>query len=101
MFLDIFALIVITLLIAVVIWLVVLLGNMPGDIARKRNHPQVAAITALGWIGLITMGAGWFVAMVWAYYIPENSAAADSDLQERVNNLESQLKHLQAGGGES
>ena len=101
MFLDIFALVVITILIAVVIWLVVLLGNMPGDIARKRNHPQAVAITALGWIGVITMGLGWFVAMVWAYYIPKNSGAADSDLQERVNNLESQLKHLQAGGGES
>ena len=101
MALDIFALIVITLLIAVVIWLVVLLGNMPGDIARKRNHPQAAAITALGWIGVITMGVGWFIAMVWAYYIPDNPEAAESDLQERVNNLENQLKHLQAGGRES
>jgi hypothetical protein len=101
MALDIFALIVITLLIAIVIWLVVLLGNMPGDIARKRNHPQAAAITALGWIGVITMGLGWFVAMVWAYYIPVNPDAADSDLQQRVNDLESQLKQLQAGGSES
>jgi len=98
MFLDIFALIVITMLIAVVIWLVVLLGNMPGDIARKRNHPQAAAITALGWIGLITMGIGWFVAMVWAYYKP---GAADSDLQQRVKDLENQLQQIQAGGGES
>ena len=32
MVLDIFALIVLALLIAVTIWLVVLLGNMPGDI---------------------------------------------------------------------
>ena len=47
MVLDIFALVVIALLIAVVIWLVVLLGNMPGDIARKRNHPQSQAISAL------------------------------------------------------
>jgi len=101
MILDIFALIVITLLIAVVIWLVVLLGNMPGDIARKRNHPQVAAITALGWIGLITMGIGWFIAMVWAYYIPDSPDAADSDLQQRVKDLENQLQQLQAGGGES
>lgn len=101
MALDIFALIVIALLIAIVIWLVVLLGNMPGDIARKRNHPQVAAITALGWIGVITMGIGWFVAMVWAYYIPDNPDAADSDLQQRVNDLEIQLKQLQAGGSES
>jgi ABC-type thiamin/hydroxymethylpyrimidine transport system permease subunit len=101
MALDIFALIVITLLIAIVIWLVVLLGNMPGDIARKRNHPQAAAITALGWIGVITMGLGWFIAMVWAYYIPDNPGAADTDLQERVKELENQLQQIRAGGGES
>ena len=101
MALDIFALIVIALLIAVVIWLVVLLGNMPGDIARKRNHPQAAAITALGWIGVITMGLGWCIAMVWAYYIPGNPEAADSDLQQRVNDLENQLQKIQAGGSES
>lgn len=98
MALDIFALVVMALLIGVVIWLVVLLGNMPGEIARKRNHPQAEAITALGWIGLITMGVGWFVAMVWAYYKPD---VVDSGLQERVKNLENQLKHLQAGGDES
>jgi predicted histidine transporter YuiF (NhaC family) len=89
------------LLLGVVIWLVVLLGNLPGEIARKRSHPQAQAITALGWVGLITMGIGWFVAIVWAYYKPESPHAADSDLQQRVKNLENQLKHVQAGGGES
>ena len=101
MALDIFALVVIALLIAVVIWLVVLLGNMPGNVARKHDHPQVAAITALGWIGIITMGMGWFIAMVWAYYIPGKQDASGSDLQERISDLENQLKHLQAGEGES
>jgi Protein of unknown function (DUF3302) len=98
MVLDIFALVVIALLIGVVIWLVVLLGNMPGEIARKRNHPQAEAITALGWIGLITLGVSWFVAMVWAYY---KQGAADPDLQERIEDLENRLRRLQAGGGES
>ena len=97
MVLDIFALAVMLLLLGVVIWAVVLLGNMPGEIARKNNHPQARAITALGWIGLITMGVGWFVAMAWAYYKP---GAADSDLQQRVEDLENQLQQIQAGGGE-
>ncbi len=69
-FLDIFALIVMAILLAVAIWLVVLLGSMPGSIAAKRGHPQVDAIKALGWIGLITMGIGWFIAIVWAYTVP-------------------------------
>ena len=98
MFLDIFALIVIAILLGLVIWLVVFLGNVPGDIARKRNHPQSEAISALGWIGLITMGVGWFVAMVWAYYKPD---ASDSSLQERVDEMEDQIRQLQEEGGES
>ena len=78
---------------------------MPGDIARKRNHPQSDAISALGWIGLITLGVGWFIAMVWAYYKPEatNNSEHDDDqnLKQRVEDLESQLRHLRAEGGES
>jgi len=95
MALDIFALVVIILLIGVVIWLVVLLGNLPGEIARKRNHPQADAITALGWIGLITMGVSWFVAIVWAYY---RTDAADSELQQRVEDLENRIRQVPAGG---
>ena len=98
MFLDIFALVVIAILIALVIWLVVLLGNMPGDIARKRQHPQAEAISALGWIGLITMGLGWFIAIVWAYHKP---GAADAETNSRLEDLESKMKALQAEGDES
>lgn len=95
MALDIFALVVILLLIAVVIWLVVLLGSMPGDIAQKRNHPQADAIKALGWIGILTLGASWLVAMVWAYYRPKEGP----DLEQRIANLEARIESLQ--GGES
>lgn len=97
MVLDIFAIIVIIILISLVIWLVILLGNMPGNIARKRNHPQLEAITALSWIGLIT-GVGWFIAMVWAYYKPE---ATNAGLQQQVTRLEQQLQQLQTGGDKS
>jgi len=97
MALDIFALVVIALLISFGIWLVVFLGNLPGDIARKRDHPQAEAIAALSWIGLIT-GIGWFIAMVWAYYRP---SVTDSDLQQQLNDIQQQLQQLQAGGNKS
>jgi hypothetical protein len=99
--LDIFALVVIAILLAVVIWLVVLLGSWPGNIARQRNHPQADAITALGWIGIITLGASWLIAIVWAYYIPKEAAASDGELRKRIESLEDQLQQMQAGGGES
>ena len=54
MALDIFALIVLAVIIAVVIWLVTLLGPLPGKIAEQRNHPQADAIRVLGSLGGVT-----------------------------------------------
>ena len=97
--LDIFALLVILLLIGVVIWLVVLLGSMPGDIARKRNHPQADAITALGWIGIITLGPAWLAALVWAYTKPHRAPdLGTSDLKARVEALEERVRRSESPG---
>lgn len=95
--LDIFSLFVILLLLAIAIWLVVVLGSMPGNIARQRNHPQADAITALSWIGIITMGASWLLAMVWAYYIPTKRDEDATALNQRVSALEQELEQIRTG----
>jgi len=100
-FLDIFALIVMAILLAMVIWLVVLLGSMPGDIAKKRGHPQTDAIQVMGWIGIITLGISWFIAIVWAYTKPIGNSSSDLALDARIETLESQLEQLQSGEGGS
>ncbi len=100
-FLDIFALIVMALLLAMVIWLVVLLGSMPGNIAKKRGHPQTEAIQVLGWIGIITLGISWFIAIVWAYTKPVGNSSTDATLDGRIQALESKLEQLQSGEGGS
>lgn len=101
MVLDIFALVVMAVLVAVVIWLVVLLGPLPGKIAQKRGHPQADAINVLGWIGIITLGAPWLIALVWANTKPFGDAA----LRERIDELEKELAQLKknktASGGAS
>jgi len=96
-FLDVFALIVMAILLAMVIWLVVLLGSMPGNIARERGHPQTEAIQVLGWIGIITLGISWFIAIVWAYTNPPGENPTELALDARIEALESQLEQLQSG----
>ena len=98
MFLEIFALIVFGVLIAVAILLVVKLGPIPGKIARKRGHPQADAINVLGWIGMVTLGLAWPVALVWAYTRP---LVRDEQLGERIAALEADLAALKAEGGEA
>ena len=83
--LNILAFIVLLIIMAAGIALIVFVGNLPGGIARERGHPQADAIATLAWIGLITMGIGWFVALVWAKMTPSQSQAA---LEQRICALE-------------
>ena len=85
-------------LVGVVIWFVVLLGPLPGKIAAERGHPQADAIRVLGWVGLITMGGAWLVALVWAYYKPKPTGGGDPDLERRVAELENKLAQMAPGG---
>jgi hypothetical protein len=68
--LDIFALVVLAVLFLTVVAIFVVLGTIPGWVARKRGHPQAAAITAAGWLAMITAGILWPLALVWALWVP-------------------------------
>ncbi len=99
MILDVFALVVIGVLIALIIFLVVVIGPIPGNIAKRRGHPQADAINALGWIGIITLGLAWPIALVWAY---TRSSEQHADyLSERVATLEAELSALKIQGGDA
>ena len=69
-FLDLFALIVLLVLIGAVIAIWVILGMLPGRIARARNHPQAEAINMCGWWGVLTLGILLPLAFIWAYTNP-------------------------------
>jgi Protein of unknown function (DUF3302) len=57
--LDAFAFGVFAVLIFVAVFVVVGLGKLPGQLARKWGHPQAAAINAMSWIGIATGGLLW------------------------------------------
>jgi Protein of unknown function (DUF3302) len=99
MILDIFALIVIGILITMVIWFVVLLGPLPGKIAAERGHAQADAIRVLGWIGVITLGGTWLIALVWAYTVPLGDARLG--LEDRIAELEKQMAQVTSAGSDA
>ena len=79
--LDVFALLVLFVLIVAAVAGWVALGMMPGRIARARNHPQAEAINVAGWWGVITMGLLLPLAWIWAYTKPdEASPSAESSV---------------------
>jgi hypothetical protein len=68
--LDIFAFIVFGVLLVAAVVIVVTMGSLPGQVAQKRGHPQAAAITVAGWLGVATAGLLWPIALTWAFLKP-------------------------------
>lgn len=66
-FIDIFAWIVLLVLIATTIAIFVALGMMPGHIARRRGHPWAEAVAVGGWATLICGFVFWPLVLIWAY----------------------------------
>lgn len=68
--LDIFAWVVLLILLATVVGGWVALASLPGAIARKRGHPQAEAISVAGWLGALALMVFWPLALVWAFTRP-------------------------------
>lgn len=49
--------------------LIVFLGAIPGEIAKRRGHKNAGAIKACGWIGVFVWPA-WIVGLVWSLTDP-------------------------------
>lgn len=65
--LDVFAWIVLIVLLLSTVAVVVFLARLPGSIAKGRNHPWAQAVTVAGWVTLFLGFALWPVALIWAY----------------------------------
>ncbi|WP_417744582.1 DUF3302 domain-containing protein [Rosistilla oblonga] len=95
-------------MLAAVVIVVVTLGQLPGQIARKRNHPQAAAINVASWLGIAMGGILWPFALIWAFLKPlptaasgedstrESSSPLSADGQAQLAKMQTQVDSLQA-----
>jgi predicted outer membrane lipoprotein len=65
--LDIFAWIVLIVLLASAVFVIVFMAILPGMIAKKRNHPYATAVQVAGWVTLFFGFILWPVALILAY----------------------------------
>ena len=86
--LDIFALVVLIVLIVAGLGLWAMLGMYPGKIAKARNHPQADAIAVCGWWGAITLGILTPIAYIWAYSKTPSMLAAEAAAGDAVTDSE-------------
>lgn len=73
--------VILVILVMIGAYIFIELGGLPGKAARERNHPQAEAIAVLGWLGLLFVGVGWIVAMVWARMQPPQISVAEKNTQ--------------------
>ena len=79
-FLDIFAVVVLVVLIATTAAIFIALGMLPGHVARKRGHPWAEAVAVGGWATLIFGVVLWPLVLMWAYVdLPAKPQASRSD----------------------
>ena len=105
MLFDVIAFVVFGILFLAIVVAIVALGTLPGNIARRRGHPQADAITAASWIGIATMGLLWPIAFVWAFLRPTNNGVAqaprEADELKQLADIENRLKALELTVGKS
>ncbi len=65
--LDLFAWIVLLILVVSAIAIFFIAGSLPGHIAKTRGHPWAQAVTVAGWVTLICGFVLWPVVLIWAY----------------------------------
>jgi hypothetical protein len=70
---DAIAFIVLGVLVIAVVFAIVALGKLPGQLARKWGHPQAAAIDVTSWVGIATGGPLWLLAFILAFTNPLGS----------------------------
>jgi len=114
--LDILTFVVMIVLLTALAVFIKILGALPGKIARGRDHPQAEAINVCGWLGILTLGVTWPVALIWAHTrspgardTPFNGADDPQSvedlkqsivaLSERLTAAEQQLRDAETKGG--
>jgi hypothetical protein len=65
--LDIFAWIVLIVLVISTLGVLCIAGWLPGHIASRRNHPWAEAVKVAGWVTMLFGFVLWPVAFIWAY----------------------------------
>ncbi len=94
--LDYFTFVVLILLTGAGLAGAVFLASLPGKIAADRGHPQADAIRVAGWLGLLTMGLFFPIALIWAYTRPSGSQEI-AELRQEVDGLRDRVEAFESG----
>lgn len=107
--LDYFALFLVFFVSVFLFYGIIVLHDIPYEIAKKRKHPHKDAIHVAGWVSLFTLHAIWPFLWIWAmlhdpdygwrkaHVVVEPAAEGEQeDLRRQVDALRGELGELRA-----
>ncbi|HGY3717825.1 TPA: DUF3302 domain-containing protein [Citrobacter gillenii] len=104
MLLNYIALAMLVFVFLVIFYGVLILHDIPYEIAKKRNHPHLDAIHVAGWVSLFTLHAIWPFLWIWAtLYSDKNGWHGRpprddaEELSARIALLEKTLEQMAPG----
>lgn len=102
MFLDYFALGLLVFVALVIFYGIIVIHDIPYEIAKERNHPHQDAIHVSGWVSLFTLHTIWPFLWIWATLWRQDRGWGFAKLEEeqhdihhRVDKLIDQVETLQ------
>ncbi|MDJ0806539.1 MAG: DUF3302 domain-containing protein [Gammaproteobacteria bacterium] len=72
MFLDYFALFLVFFVVVFFFYAIIVIHDIPYEIAVHRNHPHQDAIHVAGWVSLFTLHAIWPFLWIWSTFYRED-----------------------------
>ena len=110
MFLEYVALFLLIFVALVFFYGIIVIHDIPYEIAVKRNHPHQDVLHVAGWVSLFTLHALWPFLWIWAMLYREDrgwgidtSRGEPGDaggLSERLEAIEARLADLETAQGE-
>ncbi len=102
------ALVILILVVLILFYGIILIHDIPYEIAVKRNHPHQDVLHVAGWVSLFTLHAIWPFLWTWATLYREDrgwgmdttGGGSDASLNSRLDAIESRLGELESVEGE-
>ncbi|WP_240205682.1 DUF3302 domain-containing protein [Vibrio sp. CyArs1] len=94
MFLDYFALGLLVFVALVIFYGIIVIHDIPYEIAKERDHPHQDAIHVAGWVSLFTLHAIWPFLWIWATLWRSERGWGFHKLEEEQHDLHHRLERL-------
>ncbi|MBV8044706.1 DUF3302 domain-containing protein [Pluralibacter sp.] len=92
--LNYFALFILIFVFLVIFYGIIIIHDIPYEIAKRRNHPHADAIHVAGWVSLFTLHAIWPFLWIWATLYRQDRGWGMSE-QEEITLLKKKLETME------